>query len=618
MANILDSVKGLVPRRNNFKTLTYRNDFTMRMANLVPCYLEQFVPGTAVRLRASALLRLQALIAPVMDNMYFYCHFWKIPWRLLSDGEFTDMVTGTLLEEGVEPDMPYITPGLSMRLLLYNLGSRGYSVLEWNNGVANMFGNRSVFDMLGYDLTYFQLAPETIGTAEFETAYNELNVYKVQAYAIQLYVMLVYHRYINEYVPPFETALTIGGQTEISFKDLSLAIIEGRGNIDDLVARWFASMYFFMNEKGCYFNHAWFMDYFTAGLPDVQAGDPIRLSLAESAPVEIPAQSAGLRGFLPNGLEATASAGSMSPGDEESIFYNAGDPVTAGTLGMANARANLTMINGRIVDPNSTSFEHTALEGVADLSEATAISINELRVANALQVYKERTMRYGHRAQDYYFGFFHVTPRDLRLQLPAYLGGGKVAINISDIEQTSSTDSTSPQGNLAGKGTGLGHRFAGFTTFCDEESHIIGLCWSMPSRVAYAHTISRHYLKLNDRYEYFNPSFEHLGEQEIRKQEVYAGDSEGWNDTFAYQVRFAEYRVHMNEVHGDFKDSLSFWTLARLDNDPSFNAQFLYMQSSDFDRIFAVAGSTQLQVSMYFDVSVVTPISRYGTPGLMV
>lgn len=617
MANILDSVKGLVPKRNNFKTLTYRNDFTMRMANLVPCYLEQFVPGTAVRLRASALLRLQALIAPLMDNLYFYAHFWKIPWRLLADGEFTDMVSGTLLEEGQEPDMPYITPGLAMRMLHYFKGSRAYSISDWGIGEDDLFGNRSVFDMLGYDLEYFRIAPQEVTAASFETDYARLDKYKVQAYAIQLYVMLVYHRYINEHVPPFETATVVSPDPDISFKDLSLAIIEGRGDINKIVAQWFISMYNAFGENGCYFNHAWFMDYFTAGLPDVQAGDPIRLSLAESAPVEIPSQRAGLRGSLPNGLEAQIDIVDVEPSDTPNLIYRAGDPASGGLL-RAGTSDPLTLINGRIVDPTNTNYDHTALTGVADLSEATAISINELRVANALQVYKERTMRYGHRAQDYYYGFFHVMPRDLRLQLPAYLGGGKFAINISDIEQTSSTDATSPQGNLSGKGTGLGHRFAGFTTFCDEESHIIGLCWIMPSRVAYAHTISRHYLKLNDRYEYFNPSFEHLGEQEIRTQEVYAGDEENWNETFAYQVRFAEYRVHLNEVHGDFKDTLSFWTLARLENDPAFNAKFLYMSSFDFDRIFAVAGSTQAQVSMYFDVSVVTPISRYGTPGLMV
>lgn len=125
----------------------------------------------------------------------------------------------------------------------------------------------------------------------------------------------------------------------------------------------------------------------------------------------------------------------------------------------------------------------------------------------------------------------------------------------------------------------------------------------------------REFHLLNDRYDYFNPSFEHLGEQEIMKCEVYAGGS---TEELGYTPRFAEYRFHQNEMHGRFKDNLSFWHLGRIfSSAPSLNESFIYMQPSVFDRVFAVSGAEHFKCSMIFNVQSLNPFSKYGTPMLL-
>lgn len=570
--NLFNSVKGLHPKRNAFPSFTYRNDFTGRIGELIPCYIEHTVPGSKWQLSTSALARLTALIAPIMDNVDMYVHFWKIPYRLIENGAFTQFVGGEINEEDYDP--PYIT-GKSLYEAVYNVLA---------SDVDKLLGNGSLMDMLGYDFTYFD-KKSTVKT----------NIRELQSYAF-----LLLHWYVNEHV-----------MYKPNFESLVEALLSAQGDATAEVYDFIYGLYY-SSAHSPFFCHGWTKDYFTSALPNVQEGDPVSLGLAGSAPVSIPAQTAILNPVqFPTSLDYIQFRANEDVEDTTGVRF---DPITSGVQqGKFELQENGQYVDQILGQLEGNTTDHD-LVGSADLSEASAITINELRVANALQVFKERIMRFGHRSNEYYKGFFGVEPEDLRLQLPKYLGGGRIPVNISDIEQTSSTDATSPQGNLAGKGTAVAGGFAGFKTFCSEECVILGVMWLQPKQ-SWMNSMRRFKFKLNDRYDYFNPSFEHLGEQAIMKCEVWAG---GNDQDFGYTPRFAEYRFHQNEVHGRFKDNLAFWNLSRkFTTQPALNPAFIYMQPESFDRVFAVAGAEHFKVSFIFNVIALNPISKYGTPMLL-
>lgn len=567
--NLFSIAQGLYPRRRAYN-MSYRNDFTACLGQLVPVYWQNLIPNSSWYVNTHALIRFNPLLSPIMDNIDFYVHFWQAPERILKGDQFTKFITGELPMEEYENIyfVPQLVSELLSDLLLEYYTEQGADDPDGMTEAAHAYllGNGSLMDMLGYDALLFQ---------------NGGSDRKIQCNKLLMYVQLLVHWYVNENVLPWKSFL--------EDSEWATDPATNPGDLSSAIANWLYHL--LLNMDSNFFNHRWPQDYFTSALPTLQYGGPTYLPLGDTAPVTGTASTATTS--APSSLADPAEVQVLPDGTLASVQEG-----TAYGIG----------ING------------TGLQ--VDLSEATAITVNELRVANALQVFKEREMRYGRRAPEYYKGFYGVRPDDLRLQLPKFLGGGKMPINISDIEQTSQTaDQQTPLGTLAGKGTGVAGGFASASAFASEETLILGLAWAMP-KITYAQQLSRHDTKINDRFEYFNPSFVHIGEQEVRNYEIYAS---GDDKEFGYQPRYTEYRFHSNEMHGQFKDSLSFWTLGRIfDSQPALNAAFIYMQPRALSRIFAVQADSNgfvypnMLVSMKFNVSLVQPLSKYGTPSLIV
>lgn len=588
--SVFVNTQGLYQRRRAYN-MSYRNDFTCNIGEMIPVYLQDLMPNTSWSARVHGLIRFQPLKAPIMDNVDFYLHFWLAPRRTLEGEEFTKMITG---EYEVE-DWPGVfwTPkhivdafdDLSVPLATVNY----------------ILGPGGIFDMLGYDSSLFEENPSE----------GKLNARK-----FCLYFQLLSNWYTNENVEPYEGFFE---HVDI-FNTKDFISSYSDGDISDLIA---AIVVAFHDEYGTagFAPHLWPKDYFTSALPTLQYGLPTYLPLGETAPVTL---NSGALTSIHIGRNAPSLGivlgfdGDLTPGVSQNLQVSVPSGVTA-----SQSEVEPSDDSRKLEDIYGTL--RTPLEGTADLSEATAITINELRVANALQVFKEREMRFGRRAPEYYKGFYGVTPGDLRLQLPKFLGGGRLPVNISDIEQTSASQAGSPQGTLAGKGTALGAGFAKAYAFTAEEAFIMGIGWLMP-KITYANQLCRFDTKLNDRFVYYNPSFAHIGEQEVYNYEVFAGSygtSDG-NQEFGYQPRYTEYRFHANEMHGEFKTSLAFWTLGRIfENQPALNRKFVYMQPKAMQRIFAAQFDSNghmirnILASLKFSVAMLQPLSRYGTPGLL-
>lgn len=331
-------------------------------------------------------------------------------------------------------------------------------------------------------------------------------------------------------------------------------------------------------------NRAWEKDYFTSALPTQQRGAAVGLPLGTSAPI-------------------------ISNSQPMSFKQSGGSDADSGALKVAVTPSG--------VMEDSTNHPLYYGDGLeADLAGSTGSTISALRRAFALQRWFEASMRFGQRYTEQLLAFFGVMSRDSRLQRAEYICGGKLPIQIGEVLQTSGSDitgQTTPQGNMAGRAVSAGQMFHLDRSF-DEHGYVMVILSILP-RTSYKDVALRQNFKIST-FDFAFPQLAHLSEQPVYYAELwnqFASDPLG-KAVWGYQPMYEEYRFMPDSIHGAFRSSLHYWSMAReFASAPDLNESFIVSDPST--AIFPVdAPNQQILVQSFAKFLAIRPLPKFGTP----
>ena len=343
-------------------------------------------------------------------------------------------------------------------------------------------------------------------------------------------------------------------------------------------------------------------DYFTSSLPWTQKGPGVEIPLGTSAPI--------------HGLSVSTVSDLVTSTGSVSAYQNSYFPDGSSRYGLVTGANNA---GKTAISNNVTATSGNVSDIYADLSTATSYTINSLRTAFQMQKFYERLARGGSRYTEVLRSFFGVVSPDARLQRPEFLGSFTKMVNVNPIAQTSATNDTSPQGNLSAYGV-TASKFHGFTKSFVEHGYIIGFVCARAD-LTYQQGINKMWLR-STVYDFYWPTFAHLGEQAIELREIYAQGTAADTTVFGYQERYAEYRYKPSQITGKFRSSvtggnLDVWHLSQFfSNAPTLNEEFI-TENPPVKRIIAVQDEPEFLLDIGFRYTTVRPMPMFGTPGLV-
>lgn len=528
---------------------------TLNAGQLIPFYVDEVLPGDTFSIDQAAIIRMTTPIFPVMDNCYMDIYYFFAPNRILWKNWKRFMG-----ENDAGPwaqTQQYTIPQIEI------------------NGTA---GKPEPYE--GSVMDYMGVPTKVIKGRD--------NQIEINALPFRAYVMIWQEWFRDQNVD--NPAVNHDDDRTYEYRDDESKGMDAKNpDIEYILQNAFRGARPLPVNK--------FHDYFTSALPSPQkSGEPVTIPLAGKAPVY--------------GYEYNSDT--KTPGKLNFVSHLGQDST------IENTEDGRLEINAYKID-DSGKYYYESMNLYTDMSQVNATTINQLRQAFQVQKYYEELARGGSRYREMIYSLFHTKISDKTVQIPEYLGGTRITINMSQVIQTSGTTAESPQGNTAAVSV-TPYNGSMFTKSFEEHGFVIGVCC-----IRHDHTYQQGLERMWSRktnLDFYYPVFANLGEQAILKKELYLTGTKTDEQAFGYQEAWAEYRMKPNRISGKFrsnaKGTLDSWHYGdNYTETPSLSQAWMKEGDSEIQRTLAVDNEPQFIVDTVIDNTSVRPMPMYSIPGLV-
>ena len=590
----LDMRRSVFDRSHSLKT-------TFNAGKLIPFYLEQDVlPGDSFKLDFGCTIRMSTNIHPTMDNCYLDTYFFFVPYRLVWAhwNEFCGEDTTGYWTQTTEYTIPQLKTPLN--------GSFGQGSVADYLGLPTKVSGLSVSALpaRAYALIWNEwfrdenlCTPCIVSKGDSDSTYGESTYVNTASVGGDLCPVAKYHDYMTSCLPQpqksSDVLIPLSGQGAPLRADFAGPLADEPSPIGSLP---YAMPWYYVNSSGNY---------------------------VQAFPESLTFQGTG--GISMGSMQFHRPTSGTSADELPDMTHD----ITGS--GYSNSSSRPYAISPGVVGTYPDGSHGVALfPYYADLTNSGA-TINQLRMAFQMQKFYEKQALFGSRYTEVVRSMFGVISPDARLQRPEYLGGARIPININQVVQTSSTDETSPQANLAAYSL-TNSKSKGFRYSSTEHGIILGVC-AVRTDHNYQQGIPRGFLR-KTKFDFYWPVFSQIGNMPVYNSQIYAQGSGAINpntgiayddEVFGYQEAWASYRYPTtSNVTGQFRSNatgtLDSWHYADYyESMPTLTSDWIAETDVNINRTLAVSSSVadQFIADFYFKDIAYRVMPAYSIPGLI-